>query len=132
MSFNSIIQGLLSPGETYTLQRRGIGTTPIRNEVGSLNKDWIDVQVLSGIIQSPSHMRESPRGGEELANYTGFFEPDFEIPDNHLSNYRIKRVVPDTTPLTYFYRIKEINRNLTMKNVRHHYELILEINPKWF
>ena len=122
---------MVMPGETYTLQVRGYGATPLRDEVGEFIEQWVDTHTLTGVIQSSSEHRDIPRGEEEIPLYNGYFSPDFTINFDDLSKYRIKHHIPTTPSQEIYYQILEINRNLRLKNNRHHYKFVLGVNRKW-
>lgn len=131
MSLDRIFKRLVIPGEVYTLQRKGVGATPIMDEIGDIIETWSDVQDIVGIVQWISEFRDNNRGEEEVPTHNGFFLADFEIPTGDLGEYRIKRIVPNTSPQILYYRIYRIDRDLRYRGKRNHYEMELGENVKW-
>ena len=129
MTITRLIKKLTYPGEEYILQKRSVDLTDLAGDsLGSLKKVWTDNQTLTGIIQKPSEDNQITRGQEETADYYGFFEPDFEIPDDELGDYRIKHVFPTKAqPFIRYFRIKTIDRNLRRRNQSWHYEITCEL-----
>jgi hypothetical protein len=138
MSLLDLIEELILPGETYILQSKVESLdSPEGDAFGSTTKDWSDIKTLTGIIQRPERMPgitqqmpqdpQSKRGGEEVADYLGFFEPDFEISADELGEYRVKHTYPSATPFIRFFRFKSIDRNLRFDNEISHYEIVFEL-----
>ena len=127
MTITDLIEELVYPGEEYWLQTRT--TVPGSSDgFGSIEREWSSIQLLDGIIQERSHDPQTIRGDEELADYHGFFETTFEIPDNQLIEYRIKHIFPtQNKPFIRFFRIETIDRNLRLDNESNHYELTLQL-----
>jgi hypothetical protein len=129
-----LIDELLLPGEEYWLQTRQV--VPDQNlagdAVGSLVRKWVNVKKLRGVIQKDSRDPQSLRGQEELAEYYGFFIPNFEIEDNELGEYRIINTVPmkKHTSFTRYFRIETIDRNLVLDNERSHYEITAQLQKE--
>lgn len=136
MTIQSLIKELVYPGEQYILQHRGtivpaLGQLPATDALGSIKHEWVDVKELIGVIQKPSRDPQIDRGQEERADYYGFFEPNFEIPDDDLAEYRIKHIFPSmeegNAPFIRYFRFQTINRNLRKDSGMNHYEIILEL-----
>jgi hypothetical protein len=127
MSITDLIEDLIYPGEEYWLETKVVepGTS---DAFGSLVREWRPIKLLDGVIQDRSRDPQSMRGDEELADYRGFFEPTFEIPDNKLIEYRIKHIFPTQgEPFIRFFQIITIDRNLRLDNENNHYELTLQL-----
>ena len=129
MSIANIIEDLTLPGELYTLQVKA--PTTEEDDNGDLKYTWQDVQDLIGIIQKPATDPFGIQGSEEEAKYLGLFEPNFELPDNELGNYRIKHTFPSITPFIRYFDISEIDRNLRFENEIDHYELQLTLSHRY-
>jgi hypothetical protein len=139
MTIQSLIKELVYPGEQYILQHRGtiqpaLGQLPQEDALGSVKHEWIDVKELIGVIQRGSHDPQITRGQEERADYYGFFEPNFEIPDDELFEYRIKHIFPamekGNLPFIRYFRFQSIDRNLRLNNQMNHYEMTLELTKQ--
>jgi hypothetical protein len=131
MSILSLISDLNLKGEIYCLQVEGIPDTPVENSMGDITTEWIDVQKLDGTIQKPGEtMPVSASGENEIGEYVGFFEPNFEIPYDELGKYRIKHTFPSTPPFIRYFVIRAIDRNLKMDEEFHHYQMNLELSRK--
>lgn len=132
MSILDLIEELVYPGEKFILQRRRVPEGPIKADAfGSVVRNFVDVHELQGTIQKNSFDPQKDIGQEERADYYGFFEPDFEIEDHDLAEYRIKHIFPKLEgesgePFIRYFRIKTIDRNLRSDYDRNHYEMTLE------
>jgi len=121
-----IIYRLQLSGESFTLQKRDLNTQ--RDEItGDFSHKWTDNVTLTGIIRGESTYKDN-RGEEEVPVLRAYFLPDFEAPIGELSEYRIKHT---TSNGTYYRQIFKIDRDLRLKNKRHHYKMLLGKNPKW-
>lgn len=131
MNILDLINNLKIPGETFVLQHLTYDTEH-PNEYDQLEEVWMDDTVLNGTIQRESWDPDSKRGFEEITDYNGYFEPNFEIEDNDIGNYRIVNELEyDDTEFTRYFKIHKINRNLTMDNQRVFYKLYLELVRVW-
>lgn len=132
MPIKDLVKELSIPGETLWLQRYKFPDDAEEDDFGDLEKKWYNVHQITGVLDRPSTDPASGRGLEELANYKLFCEPDFEIPDNDLGDYRVKNEITyNGSKFTRYFRISEINRNLQYRNKLHHYEIVLEFAKKW-
>lgn len=132
MTIKDLVKELSIPGETLTLQAYKYPENAEEDDFGDLEKGWYDVHTIIGVLDSPSDDPGSGRGFEELAGYKMFCEPDFEIPDNDLGEYRVKNVISYSgQKFSRYFRINQINRNLQYRNRTHHYEILLELQKKW-
>jgi hypothetical protein len=132
MSILNLIEELTYEGEKYILQHKEIPDGIIREDsFGSVKRTYVDKQELIGVIQKNSFDPQRDIGQEERADYYGFFEVTFHIPDHDLAEYRIKHIFPplegeeEETFIRYF-RIQTIDRNLRKDNEPNHYEMTLE------
>lgn len=133
MSILDLTDELTYEGERYILQHRRPQAGPIVEDAfGSVRQEWVDVHELTGTIQKNSFDPQRDIGQEERADYYGFFEPDFEIDDHDLAEYRIKHIFPKLIEsegepyIVRYFRVKTIDRNLRFDFDRHHYEMTLE------
>jgi hypothetical protein len=128
---DDLIEELTLPGEQYWLQTKEVipNQNMDGNAFGSLEKDWVDVERLRGVIQKNSQDPQSLRGQEEIADYIGFFIPNFSIEENDLGEYRLKNMIPqkNRTYFVRYFRISKIDRNLALDNERSHYEIEAEL-----
>ncbi|MDP3065883.1 MAG: hypothetical protein Q8N08_04015 [Methanobacteriaceae archaeon] len=131
MSILTLIEDLKLAGESYTLQVEAYPATALEDALGNLGKVWVTVKEISGTIQKDEQGKISEDGRVETATYTGFFEPDFEIPHDKAGDYRIKHQFPSNPPFIRYFIIRNIDRNLKMNNEFHHYEMELELARKW-
>lgn len=131
MTILSLIEDLILPGEEFTLQVEGYPDNATENALGDLEKEWIDVQEIKGTIQKDESSPVSEDGRNEIATYTGFFEPEFEIPYDRMGDYRIKHTFPSDPPFIRYFIIRNIDRNLIVDSEYHHYEMELELSRKW-
>lgn len=125
-----LIEELKIPGESYYLE--ALEYSGEETGLGDLDKTWSQKQELTGVIQKASRDSEGKRGLEEEANYEGFFHSDFDIPQKNSGEYRIVNII--STPdgdFTRYFRIREINRNLTLENARVYCEMQLQLAKKW-
>lgn len=134
MSILNLTNTLKIPGEIYYLQTKK-ADPDTTDDWDNVNVKWVNVQEIEGIIQKRSENPETRRGQEEIAEYEGFFEPNFVIPPDELGDYRILHTVNfDDMPekvFTRYFHIKEIDRNLVLDNQRTHVEMKLEIAKKY-
>ncbi|NMC34827.1 MAG: hypothetical protein GYA36_20595 [Veillonellaceae bacterium] len=131
MSIQDLIEELTYEGEKYILQHKEIPTGTIKEDsLGSIRRKYIDKEELIGVIQKNSFDPQRDIGQEERADYYGFFEPTFHIPDHELAEYRIKHIFPsldeEEPPFIRYFRIQTIDRNLRKDNSPNHYEMTLE------
>jgi hypothetical protein len=129
MTIQHLIEDLLLEGESYVLQKKE--RTAELDELSRSKVGWVDVKELIGIIEKKTNISKGTRGSEDVGTYLGFFEVNFEIPENESSNYRIKHIFPSEPPFTRYFEFVSIDRNLRMDNELHHYEIDLELSKKF-
>ena len=129
MSFSDMIKRNKIPGETITLLHKELGDE--EDEIGDIEFEWVEIQILEGMLQRSSTSTDRARGTEEIPNYTGYFLPNFTIPFDKLGDYRIMHMKPAITPEIVVYEIKEINRNLSLRGIPNHIKLILGVDRKY-
>lgn len=127
MVFEKYIKRFVLPGEIFTLEKKvAIGLDELNNPI----YDWQAVHDLTGTVQVRTSDDGKHRGHEETGRYDGFFVPNFAIEPDKFYNYRIKHFFPVGEFIRYF-RIVEMERNLTVKGKIHHYEFLLELSKEW-
>jgi hypothetical protein len=132
----NLIEELKISGWSYFLERKQLPTDPEEDQEdgwGDVEESWVEIQEIDGVIQGDSLNPETRRGYEEIADYMGFFIPNFEIDPDELGQYRIKNIITSSSgnQFTRYFRIKKINRNLVLENEIHHYEFDLELQQKY-
>jgi hypothetical protein len=130
MDILDLLEDLIIPGETYALEK--LEYSGEETGFGDLEKEWTQIQALTGIIQEASEDPESPRGLEENADYVGFFHCNFEVPQENSGEYRIVNVISTTGgSFTRYFRIRKIDRNLVMDNGKVYIGMELQLAKKW-
>ena len=140
MSFYTLNRILRRPTEKYFLQTKKVFTEEIypqkilKDEVGNIKEEWIDLQELTGVIQHRQREDISNAGQESKTRYgrqgyLGYFNPDFELETDKLANYRVK-FVRDYEVL--YLRIMEYDPNNYLRDKHHHIVLGLIEDKKYF
>lgn len=132
MSFETLIKRLQLPGEEFYLEQYTTPAIPVRDELGDVSKEWVQIAQLTGTIQWVAQINDEWKGRLETSEYNGFFVADFEIPAKDMGKFRIKHVTAPPNPTIEYFKIYRIDRHLVYQRKRHHYEMVLELNPKWF
>jgi hypothetical protein len=131
MSFETLIKRLTIPGETYHLEELVSDSPATQNELGDVQQVWNEVAELKGTIQWVAQLDDEHKGRLETTEYNGFFVADFEIPNKEMGEFRIKHVTAPPNSRTEYFKIYRIDRHLVYRRKRHHYEMVLELNPRW-
>lgn len=136
MTLKNVLQKLSLPNEEFYLQKRRTDKDNRDELTGEFTKTFTDIKQITGIIRGESVFR-STRGEEEIPALKGYFLPTFDIPDQKLANYRIRRIIEikgrrgKTEEQELFYEILEIDRDLRLHGKRHHIRLLLGKNVRW-
>jgi hypothetical protein len=132
MSFETLIKRLQLPGEYFYLEELVTPSNAVKNEIGDLTQEWQEVGEIIGTVQWVAQLVNEPKGRLETTEYNGFFVADFDIPDKKMGEFRIKHITAPPNNVTQYFKIHRIDRHLVWRRKRHHYEMVLELDPKWY
>lgn len=132
MSFETLIKRLQLSGEHFYLEWLTTPANPQLDEIGDVEQEWTEVGEIIGTVQWIAQLVSEPKGRLETSEYNGFFVSDFEIPAKEMGEFRIKHITAPPNSVTEYFKIARIDRHLVWRKKRHHYEMVLELNPKWY
>lgn len=126
MCFKSILKRTNRGTEKITLMK--LGHSHQKNELGYPKEEYIPIQELHGIIQSPQSLEIGNKGQESNPDYRAYLMPEFDLEREYLNDYRIKFERPYETMLL---KIIRYNPNLFLRHGRHHVKLTLKLEKKY-